>query len=262
MPGRLIGISVDAQVPSYRMALGTREQHIKREKATSNICTAQALLANLSGFYAIYHGPKGVEEIATRIRSLAQLVQNGLKHFKYQLVTNDDMIFDTITIDLRGFKKNANEMLSIFESRGINLRKIDDTTISLSISETTTLADVQQLLAVFDEVYGHIDPLEKIMNLENVDYLKPLPAAVKRSSKYLTQDIFNSIHSEHQMLRFLYKLQQKDLSLATAMIPLGSCTMKCSPTTVMSPNPWPEFTEIHPCVPKKTTKLAGYHEMP
>ena len=260
MPGRIIGISVDVHGNrAYRMALGTREQHIKREKATSNICTAQALLANLSGFYAIYHGPQGIDRIATRIRSMAQIVQHTLKYFKYQLVTSDDMIFDTITIDLKGFKKNANEMLTIFENHGINLRKIDDNTISLSISEATTLGDVHDLLSVFDSVYGHIDPLEKIMDLEKVEYLKPLPKSVKRASAYLTQDAYNSIHSETQMLRFLYKLQQKDLSLATAMIPLGSCTMKCSPTTAMSPITWPEFTAIHPFVPKH--QAAGYYEM-
>ena len=263
MPGRIIGISKDLHGNrAFRMALGTREQHIKREKATSNICTAQALLANLSGFYGIYHGPKGIEEIATRIRSLTQVAQNALKHFKYQLVTLDDMIFDTVTVDLKGFKKNANEMMAIFENHGINLRKIDDATISFSINETTTIGDLYELIHVFDDVYGSIDPLEKVMNLEDLEnhkYLKPLPKSVKRLSPFMQQDVFTSIHSETQMLRFLYKLQQKDLSLATAMIPLGSCTMKASGTTLMSPITWPEFTEVHPFVPK--SQAAGYQEM-
>lgn len=260
MPGRIVGISIDNQGnKGYRLAIGTREQHIKREKATSNICTAQALLANLSVFYGIYHGPKGLEQIASRIRSMAQVLQHSLKYFKYQLVTNDDMIFDTVTIDLRGFKKNANEMLAIFENSGINLRKIDDSTISVSVNETTTLADLYELLQVFDEVYGSIEPLEKVMKLEGLDYLKPLPTSVKRTTPYMQQDVFNSIHSETQMLRFLYKLQQKDLSLATAMIPLGSCTMKASCTSAMMPITWREFTEIHPFVPKH--QAAGYQEM-
>lgn len=260
MPGRIIGITIDAHKnPCYRMALGTREQHIKREKATSNICTSQALLANMSGFYAIYHGPKGIKEIATRIRNLAQITQHTLKELGYKMVTSDNMIFDTVTVDLNGFKKNADEMLQLFEKHGMNIRKINDKTVSVSISEATTISDVYELLHVFDEANEKVNKLDKIMDLEKVGYLKNLPSEVARKSEYLTQDVFNSIHSETQMLRFLYKLQMKDLSLATAMIPLGSCTMKASPTTVMSPITWREFTEMHPFAPKH--QAAGYTEM-
>ncbi len=260
MPGRIVGISKDTQGRrSYRLALGTREQHIKREKATSNICTAQALLANLSVFYGIYHGPNGLLRIAERVQKMAQIAQHTLKTFKYNLVTADDMIFDTVTVDLRGFKKNASEMLAVFENHGINLRKIDDTTVSFTINETTTLGDLQELLHVFDEINGTIEPLEKIMSLENLDYVKDMPESIKRTSKFMQQDVFNAIHSETQMLRFLYKLQLKDLSLATAMIPLGSCTMKASGASMMMPMTWPEFTEIHPFVPKN--QAAGYQEM-
>ncbi len=260
MPGRIIGISQDARGNrAYRMALGTREQHIKREKATSNICTAQALLANLSGFYGIYHGPKGLTEIGTRIRNLALIAQKALRDFKYQLITDDEAVFDTISIDLKGFKKNANEMLAIFENHGINLRKVDENTIAFSINEATTLGDLQELLNVFDEVYGSIEPLERIMSLEGIDYLKPLPSGIARHTVFMQQDVYNSIHSETQMLRFLYKLQLKDLSLATAMIPLGSCTMKATGTSFMLPITWREFADMHPFVPKD--QAAGYQEM-
>lgn len=263
MPGRIIGISEDSHGhKAYRMALGTREQHIKREKATSNICTAQALLANLSCFYGIYHGPKGIEQIAQRVRCMALVIQHALKHFKYKLVTDDDMIFDTVTVDLRGFKKNSAEMQEIFARHGMNIRIIDETTISVSVSECTTMGDVFELVHVFDEIYGSIDPLEKVLNLEETEegkFQKPLPKSVQRTSPFMQQDIFTSIHSETQMLRFLYKLQQKDLSLATAMIPLGSCTMKSSGATLMAPITWPEFTEIHPFAPKD--QVGGYIEM-
>lgn len=263
MPGRIIGISVDNHgSKALRMALGTREQHIKREKATSNICTAQALTANMAGFYGIYHGPKGLEQIANRIRKMAQIIQHSLKHFKYKLITDDDMIFDTITVDLRGFKKNAAEMQAIFAKNEINIRVIDETTISVSVNEATTLGDLQELLHVFDDVYGSIDPIEKVMNLEGIEssgILKPIPKAIKRVSPFMQQDIYNNIHSESQMLRFLYKLQLKDLSLTSSMTPLGSCTMKASPTSIMIPITWPEFTEIHPFAPKD--QVGGYLEM-
>eukprot|EP00826_Nyctotherus_ovalis_P037155 TRINITY_DN3373_c0_g1_i13.p1 TRINITY_DN3373_c0_g1~~TRINITY_DN3373_c0_g1_i13.p1 ORF type:complete len:1014 (+),score=306.37 TRINITY_DN3373_c0_g1_i13:1346-4387(+) len=260
MPGRIIGISADVHgKPAYRMALGTREQHIKREKATSNICTAQALLANLSGFYAIYHGPKGLHEIATRIYNMAQVAHHTLKKFNCRLITQEDEIFDTVAIDLKGTGKSADDLLRLFESREMNIRKIDDSTVSLSISETTTMADLHDLLSVFAEAFGFNGSVKDVMGLENINYLKPVPASVKRASNYLKQDIFNHIHSETQMLRFLYKLQQKDLSLATAMIPLGSCTMKATTTSEIAPITWPEFTGVHPYVPKD--QAAGYLEM-
>ena len=263
MPGRIIGISEDVHGNrALRMALGTREQHIKREKATSNICTAQALLSNLSGFYGIYHGPKGLERIATRVRKMAQIVQHTLKHFKFRLITNDDYLFDTVTVDLHGFKKTAAEVREVFAAHGINIRQIDDHTVSISLNETTTLGDLHELLHVFDDIYGSIEPLEQIMRLEKLDsadYLRPLPSSVARTSPFMQQAIYNSIHSETQMLRFLYKLQQKDLSLATAMIPLGSCTMKANGTSMMAPVTWPEFAEMHPFVPK--AQAAGSLEM-
>ena len=260
MPGRIIGLSVDNQGrPAYRMALGAREQHIKREKATSNICTAQALLANLSGFFTIYHGPKGIKEIATRIRNMAQIVQHTLKGFGCKLIIDDDKIFDTVPIDLKGTGKSADELLKLFENHGINIRKIDNDTVSVSIGETTTLADLYDLLGVFAEAFKYNGSLKELMGLENINYLKPVPNEIARKSPYLVQDIYNNIHSEHQMLRFLYKLQQKDLSLATAMIPLGSCTMKATTTCEMVPITWPEFTELHPFAPKN--QAQGYLEM-
>lgn len=260
MPGRIIGISVDAHgKPAYRMALGTREQHIKREKATSNICTAQALLANLSGFYAIYHGPKGLQEIATRIYNMAQVAHHTLKKLNCKVITKEDEIFDTVAVDLKGSGKSADDLLRLFESREMNIRKVDDSTVSLSISEVTTMADLHDLLSVFADAFGFNGSVKDAMGLENISYLKPVPASVRRASGYLKQDIFNHIHSETQMLRFLYKLQQKDLSLATAMIPLGSCTMKATTTSEMAPITWPEFTGVHPYVPKD--QAAGYLEM-
>jgi glycine dehydrogenase len=260
MPGRIIGISVDSHGnPGYRMALGTREQHIKREKATSNICTAQALLANLSGFYSIYHGPKGIEQIATRIHNMAQVLHHSLKAFNCKLITKEDEIFDTVAIDLKGSRKSADELLKLFEKHEMNLRKIDNSTVSVSISEATTMADLHDLLSVFAEAYSFNGSIKDVMGLENINYLKPVSNSLKRTSKYLKQDIFNNIHSESQMLRFLYKLQQKDLSLATAMIPLGSCTMKATTTSEMTPITWPEFTGVHPFVPKD--QAAGYLEM-
>jgi glycine dehydrogenase len=215
----------------------------------------------MAGFYGIYHGPKGLETIATRIRNMALISLNTLKLLNYKLIT-DDMIFDTVTVDLKGFRKNAEEMRWMFANKGINIRKIDDSTISFTINEVTTLSDLQDLLTVFNDISGSNEPIEKLMNLEglnNSSVLKPVPSSVKRQSAFMTQDVYNTIHSENQMMRFLYKLQLKDVSLTNSMIPLGSCTMKASPTTMMIPITWPEFTDIHPFAPKD--QAAGFLEM-
>lgn len=243
IPGRIIGVSKDRLgKPALRLALQTREQHIKREKATSNICTAQALLANMSAMYAVYHGPEGLKQIASRVYGFTKLLADSINQHE---VTNKNF-FDTLTIKLSG--KSADEILSIaLNQYGINLFKVDETTVSLTLDETVTKEELDSLVAIFDGTPITAETLPKF------------PESLTRTDEILTHPVFNSHHSETAMLRYLHLLQSKDLSLANSMIPLGSCTMKLNSTVEMSTLSMPGFAQIHPFAP--TDQALGYKEL-
>ncbi len=249
MPGRIIGVSRDAQGnTAYRMAIQTREQHIKRERATSNICTAQALLAIMSGMYAAYHGPKGLREIAERVHRATQALRAGLLRLGCEIA--EDAVFDTLRIRP---KSKAADVIAAARSRKLNLRDFGDGTVGVSLDETVTTKDLADLLASFGGTGK-----EDVAGL--VAAAKPgLPAVFTRTSTYLTHPVFNSYHSETEMLRYITKLQGRDLSLAQSMIALGSCTMKLNATAEMVPVTWPEFGRMHPFAPADQTK--GYRRL-
>ncbi|MDE3143717.1 MAG: hypothetical protein KGL19_06160 [Bacteroidota bacterium] len=247
MPGRLIGVSIDAQGKrALRMALQTREQHIKREKATSNICTAQALLANMAAMYAVYHGPDGLKKIAQRVALLAQTLSNELNALGFENVNK--YYFDTIVI-----KADAEKIRSIAEKHQINFRYFDAQHIGISLDETTSQKDVLDIVYVFAESLGK-DEAE--VSFDSDDELISIPSFATRSSTYLSHPVYNTHHSESQMMRYLKQLENKDLSLNTSMITLGSCTMKLNAATEMIPVSWPEFSKIHPFVP--SNQVEGY----
>ncbi len=259
MPGRIVGVSKDARgKPALRLALGTREQHIRREKATSNICTAQALLANMASLYACYHGPEGLKAIATRIHKLTSILAAGLaklgleiRNPKFEIQNAQaPAFFDTITVSL-GDKKSA-DILKIAEAHRINLRAIDDKTIGISLDEATSAADVAELWQIFNgdkPASFSVADLEASTN-SNFEF---------RISKFLQHSVFNRYHSETEMLRYIKRLESRDLSLTASMIPLGSCTMKLNAAAEMFPVSWPEFAKIHPFAPIKQTR--GYQKM-
>ena len=247
IPGRIIGVSVDAQGNrALRMALQTREQHIKREKATSNICTAQALLANMAAMYAVYHGPKGLKDIATRIALLTQTVATTLLDKNFELVSNT--FFDTLVVKVA----NTVSIKEKAEAQKINLRYIDNQHIGISIDETTLTEDLYDLLNCFE---NDTDPVTFYIDTEAT--LSHIPTAALRTSKYLLHPIFNTHHSESQMMRYIKYLENKDLSLNTSMISLGSCTMKLNAATEMMPLSWSHWANIHPFAPKD--QAGGYH---
>ncbi|MFO0860769.1 MAG: aminomethyl-transferring glycine dehydrogenase [Phycisphaerales bacterium] len=251
MPGRIIGVSRDSQgKPALRMAIQTREQHIKREKATSNICTAQALLAIMAGMYAVYHGPEGLRRIALRVHSYTQALRAGLKKLGHQ-VSDTDAVFDTLRVKPVG--RTAMDILNAARAKKINLRDFADGTLGITFDETTDRALVKDLLAAFGGTGN--DDVDALLASTSTT----LPAAFARQSGYLTHPVFNSHHSEHEMLRYIFKLQGRDLSLAHSMISLGSCTMKLNATSEMIPVTWPEFGKIHPFAPAEQTK--GYQKM-
>jgi glycine dehydrogenase len=251
MPGRLIGVSRDAQgKPALRMAIQTREQHIKRDKATSNICTAQALLAICASMYAVYHGPEGLLRIARRVHAFTQAIRAGLRGLGHQ-INDADLVFDTLRIKPVG--RTSADVIKAAAKLGINLRDFGDGTIGLSCDETTDRAAAQGVLAAFGG-----------SGTEDIDALlaktsTTIPAAFARQSGYLTHPVFNTHHSEHEMLRYIFKLMGRDLSLAQSMIPLGSCTMKLNATSEMIPVTWPEFGRMHPFAPADQTQ--GYAQM-
>ncbi|PKH03752.1 glycine dehydrogenase (aminomethyl-transferring) [Psychromonas sp. MB-3u-54] len=257
MPGRIIGVSKDSKgKPALRMAMQTREQHIRREKATSNICTAQALLANMSAFYALYHGPEGLRKIARRVHHLTAILVAGLRSEGFELANQH--FFDTITL-------NSNEHSKAIYHRalaeGMNLRKFptpDNMPVQLGISldETTTITDVEDLLRV---ITGKALSSASFAAQVATDEFAGIPAACRRSSKYLTHPIFNEHHSETQMMRYMKKLENKDYSLTHGMIPLGCCTMKLNAAALMLPVSWPEFSQMHPFAP--TEQSFGYQEL-
>nr|WP_316639212.1 aminomethyl-transferring glycine dehydrogenase [uncultured Roseateles sp.] len=247
LPGRLVGLSIDSHgKPAYRLALQTREQHIRREKATSNICTAQVLPAVVASMYAVYHGPQGLKRIAQRVASYTAILAQGLKTLGFTLV--HETSFDTLEVNT-GAKTES--LLAAAVAAGMNLRRASATAVGLSLDETTTRADLLALLAVFAEgkpVIG-FDSFEK-------GIAALIPAELARSSAYLTHPVFNTHHSETEMLRYLRMLSDKDLALDRTMIALGSCTMKLNATSEMIPITWPEFANIHPFAPRD--QLKGY----
>ncbi len=247
MPGRLIGMSIDSQGnPALRLALQTREQHIRREKATSNICTAQALLAVMAGMFAVYHGEEGLKKIANRVTQLTHLFKKGLEKVNLELVTNN--VFDTVTIKVN----NAEEILYRAIYAGYNLHKVDETTISVAFDETTNLADLLALWQVF-----RVDCLvAEDLFIENEN---SIPKQLIRKSKIFNAEVFELYHSETEMMRYMRFLADKDLALDRAMIPLGSCTMKLNAAAELQPISWAEFAQIHPFVP--LDQVDGYQQM-
>ncbi|OLP17761.1 glycine dehydrogenase (aminomethyl-transferring) [Leptolyngbya sp. 'hensonii'] len=242
MPGRLVGVSKDVNGrPALRLALQTREQHIRRDKATSNICTAQVLLAIIAGMYAVYHGPAGLQRIARRVHRLTVQLAKGLQELGYTL--GSDTFFDTLRLDLK--EAGADEIVVRAIAQGINLRYINDRTIGISLDETTTDRDVADLLALFADGQA----TAALPNPRSGCTIQAIPPVLRRTSAFLAHPVFNTYHSETELLRYLYRLQTRDLSLATAMIPLGSCTMKLNATSEMLPVTWPEFGQLHPFVP-------------
>ncbi len=257
MPGRLVGVSIDTQgQPAYRLALQTREQHIRREKATSNICTAQVLLAVMASMYAVYHGPEGLLRIARRVHRLTAILAEGLRRVGLQVSAS---YFDTLTVG----GVDAGKIHAASRAAGINLRAFGTrdfgeragTVVGLSLDETTTRADVQGLWKVFG-VAADVDALDREIDAAQET---AIPAALRRTTPFLTHPVFNAHHSEHEMLRYMRSLADKDLALDRTMIPLGSCTMKLNATSEMIPVTWPEFANIHPLAPAEQT--TGYRRL-
>ncbi|HZQ45733.1 MAG TPA: aminomethyl-transferring glycine dehydrogenase [Verrucomicrobiae bacterium] len=252
MPGRIVGVSKDSRGrPALRLSLQTREQHIRREKATSNICTAQALLANMAALYAVYHGPEGLKKIAQRIHLLTGILAKGLEQLGYQV--NCKTFFDTIWVELE--KKTAAEMIKLAEARRINLRTISAATVGISLDETTTEKDVMDLFQLFNGGRAPSFTVGGLAEQVEVDF----PAPFARTGGYLAHPVFNRYHSETEMLRYLRRLESRDLSLTTSMIPLGSCTMKLNATVEMFPVSWPEFGQLHPFAPLR--QAQGYQAL-
>ena len=251
MPGRLVGVSKDAQGnPALRLALQTREQHIRREKATSNICTAQVLLAVMASMFALWHGPRGVVAIATRVNQATSLLRQALVSLGFNVANNT--YFDTLLLETGG---QTNKILAAARQAKINLRHVSATQIGISLDETVTSDDLTQLVALFASVGGKPAPALAT----SVVGLPGVPTASQRKSAILSHPVFSSIQSETDMLRYLRKLSDKDLALDRTMIPLGSCTMKLNATVEMIPVTWPEFALIHPFAPADQTK--GYQHM-
>ena len=245
LPGRLVGISVDTHGnPAYRLAIQTREQHIRRDKATSNICTAQVLLAILASFYAVYHGPQGLRRIAARVRALTGALAGGLRRLGHEL--DDAPCFDSLYVKPAG--RSAKQVIAAALEAGFNLRDFGDGRVGVSLDETTTRSDVEDLLGAFagDAAVPELGQPQE----------ERLPTRFERKSEFLTHPVFHAYHSEHEMLRYLHRLEARDLSLTTSMIPLGSCTMKLNATVEMIPVTWPEFGGLHPFAPADQSR--GY----
>ncbi len=259
MPGRIIGVSKDATgKTAYRLALQTREQHIRREKATSNICTAQVLLAVMASMYAVYHGPEGLTAIARHAHRHADLLAAGL--VKLGLTPRQHVRFDTVRIDLDA--QRAAKVHAAAIERGLNLRRYPDNGVGIACDETTTLADLHDVLEAFAVALGADESGELPFAIADLAAATPaptMPAGLARTSAFLTHPHFHRYRSEHEMLRYLTRLSGKDLSLTTSMIPLGSCTMKLNATTEMLPVTWPEFGRLHPFAP--ADQWGGYRAM-
>jgi glycine cleavage system P protein (glycine dehydrogenase) len=251
IPGRIIGVSRDAEGrPALRMALQTREQHIRREKATSNVCTAQVLLAVIASFYAVYHGPGGLKRIARRIHELAAILAEGLRRLGHDV--GGDQFFDTIAVRA-GVR--AGELLEAARARRINLRVIDPATLAIALDETVQEADIAELLAIFNGGRAPAFTPASIADEAELGWEEELT----RTSPFLTHQVFNLHHSETELVRYMKRLESRDLSLVHSMIPLGSCTMKLNATAEMFPISWPEFAELHPFAPR--SQAEGYREL-
>jgi glycine dehydrogenase len=257
IPGRIIGASIDSHGnKAFRMALQTREQHIRRDKATSNICTAQVLLAIMAGMYGVYHGPGGIKQIASRIHGLASYLDKGLKQLGFSQVNNN--YFDTLKVDLGEGNGKLGSLRENFEAARINMRYYDNRYIGISVDETANLDDVRTILSIFA---GHLGKDISALMLEYATNgtESELPKNLLRKSAYMKHPVFHKYHSEMEMMRYIYRLEKKDLSLTGSMIPLGSCTMKLNAATEMMPITWPEFGFIHPFAP--AGQAEGYHEI-
>lgn len=254
IPGRIIGVSIDSNNnPAYRMALQTREQHIKRERATSNICTAQVLLAVMAGMYGVYHGPKGLRKIAERIHNYTLLLNDALK--KIGLKQTNEFFFDTLKIELQS-EKEKEKVKELAEAKEINFRYFKDNCIGISLNEKVLMDDVQEIVEVLTEAVGKeiFDITELTENVKS-----NWADSLVRKSEYLTHPKFNSYYSEHEMLRYIKNLEKKDLSLTTSMIPLGSCTMKLNASSEMFGISWDEFSMMHPFAPRE--QAEGYTQL-
>ena len=251
LPGRIVGVSIDSHgKPAYRLALQTREQHIRRDKATSNICTAQVLLAVMASMYAVYHGPDGLRTIARRVHDLTRIFNQGIGQLGFKTLA--DNFFDTVTIHT-GIQTGA--IIERARAARINLREVDDQHVSVSLDETSTAAAVETLWSVFA-----LDQSVDITAQQMAAALVPaLPAALLLQDKVLSHEIFNRYHSETEMMRYLRRLADKDIALDRAMIPLGSCTMKLNATSEMIPITWPEFSNLHPFAP--LSQAQGYLQL-
>ena len=251
MPGRLVGVTVDANGGhAYRLALQTREQHIRREKATSNICTAQVLLAIIASMYAVYHGPEGLTTIARRVRRLSTILKTGLSRLGFAVPTTNH--FDTIAVT------TGARTTSVLESgiaNGVNFRRVRDDTIGIALDETTTRDDIGRIWRIF----AGTDASFSVADIDAASNEDPLPAPLARTTSFLTHPVFHRYRSETEMLRYLRQLADRDLALDRSMIPLGSCTMKLNATAEMIPVTWPEFGALHPFAP--ADQAAGYHRM-
>jgi glycine dehydrogenase len=251
LPGRIIGVSEDAhKKPALRMALQTREQHIRRERATSNICTAQALLAVVASMYAVYHGPKGIRAIAEKVHASACAVRDGIARLNVKVA--HEAFFDTLRVE--GTEREVATWFANAEKRRINLRRLGPTSLGIAIDETTTMKDLGDIVDVFADG-KRVEDLETVVEISR----RALPPALARKSEYLTHEVFNTHHSETEMLRYMRKLESRDLSLAHSMIPLGSCTMKLNATAEMMPITDPSWNRIHPFAPLSQAK--GYTQM-
>lgn len=239
-----------SDLPPLIMALVAREQHIRREKATSNICTSQALLVNMAAMYAVYHGPVGLHHIASKVHGLTQVLKANIERCGYTVVNQS--FFDTLTVDVG----SADSVLKAALAKGINLRRVDDSRVGVTLDESVGVEDVIDIANAFSAA-ANKDPVT-VTDLVAVKTLA-LPSTLQRQSKYLPHPVFNKHHSETEMLRYIYHLQSKDLSLVHTMIPLGSCTMKLNSTSSMMPLTWPSFSAVHPFAPKDQVK--GYAQI-
>ena len=256
MPGRMIGVSIDAHgKTAYRMALATREQHIRREKATSNICTAQALLANMAAMYGVYHGPDGLRAIASRVHLMAQILEGGLKLMGVE--QRNDHYFDTLRLHVPA---GVEEIQRRAIASGINFRYPDEGTIDVALNETVTSDDVLDILGVFasalNKTSPHLDLFELPTGVLALHGAEDLPTPLRRTTAFMTHPVFSTHRSESEMMRYIRSLERKDLGLDTSMIPLGSCTMKLNPATAMLPITWDRFSRMHPFAPED--QAEGY----
>ncbi|MEH0157980.1 aminomethyl-transferring glycine dehydrogenase [Limibacter armeniacum] len=255
LPGRIIGVSQDADGnPAYRMALQTREQHIKREKATSNICTAQVLLAVMASAYAVYHGPQGLKRIAYRVHGMAALLKQSLEQLGFEV--NNKNFFETLKVTVES-EEVKNNIRKVAEERESNFRYFADNTIGIALNQTTDVSHIAEIVQIFADATGKTVSFDVQALASDIEVA--VEGGLQRTSDFLTHPVFNQYHSEHEMLRYLKRLENKDLSLVHSMISLGSCTMKLNATAEMIPVTWPEFGQMHPFAPKE--QAAGYQEL-